>query len=288
METRKPSLTALALGIAAISCALGAPAHAQTGETDTTSVFAGDWVTLGAAAALSPSYEGSDDYVISPFPAVQGKLGGIGFSPRPGGVALNLIETPRDARVSFGFGPVARLRFDRHNQITDDVVERLGKRDIAVELGGTASVSLHRITNPYDSLSLSVDVRGDVAGAHNGVVIAPSVTFRSPVSKAAFVALSINAEHVDGKYARYYFDISPADNAATGLPVYSSRRGWKNAGVGLVGAYDLDGELRNGGWAMFGGTGYSRLLGNFSDSPIISERGSADQFFGMIGIGYTF
>jgi len=266
-----------------------APAHAQDPvPTPAKQVFDGDYLTVGAGAAIGPSYDGSDDYVVFPVVAVQGRLGGIGIAPRPGGVALDFINDPDDARFSFQLGPVARARFDRHQQIHDPAVAALGKRDIAVEVGGNAGFSINRLTNPYDSLTFSVDARWDVAKAYRGMVIAPNATFQTPLSKGSFAALSLSAEHVDDDYARYYFSVTPADSLASGLPVYAARSGWKSATIALLGGLDLDGDLTNGGFAVFAGATYSRLLGNFKRAPIVSLRGSPDQFVGAIGIGYTF
>jgi outer membrane scaffolding protein for murein synthesis (MipA/OmpV family) len=252
------------------------------------SIFDGDYLTVGAGAAVGTAYEGSKDYVLFPAAAIAGRIGGITISPRPAGFALDVIDDPTTEKLNVQFGPVVRVRFDRNRQITDPVVEALGKRDVAVEVGGNVGFSINRITNAYDSLTFSVDVRKDVAGAHEGWVIAPTATFQTPLSKASYVSLSVTAEHVDSKYARYYYSISPADNLATGLSVYDAHSGWKNAGVSLMGAYDLDGDLTNGGFAVFAGVIYARMLGNFERSPIVSERGSPNQFTGGLGIGYTF
>ncbi len=53
-------------------------------------------------------------------------------------------------------------------------------------------------------------------------------------------------------------------------------------------AVDLDGDLSNGGLALVGLGGYSRLFGDAEDSPFTRIRGDADQFLATIGIGYTF
>ncbi|MET0363107.1 MAG: MipA/OmpV family protein [Sphingobium sp.] len=102
------------------------------------------------------------------------------------------------------------------------------------------------------------------------------------------IALNASAERVTGKYARYYYSVSPTESLASGLPVYEARGGWKNASVGLLGAVDLDGDLTNGGFSVFAGGNYSRMLGNFRRAPVVDERGSPNQWTGAIGIGYTF
>ncbi len=121
-----------------------------------------------------------------------------------------------------------------------------------------------------------------------GTVVAPSMTYLTPLSRATAVVFNVSAEHVDTAYARYYFDVSPAGAVASGLPGYTARGGWKNAGATLMGVVDLDGNLLNGGFALVGGIAYTRLLGSIRDSPIVSERGSANQLVGALGVALTF
>lgn len=279
----------IGLGSLLLVMAAPLPSYAQEiASPPVKSVYDGDYLTVGAAAIVGPSYDGSDDYIIYPGVAAQGRFGGIGVAPRPAGIALDLVNDPLDAKFAFQLGPVARARFDRHSQIKDPVVRALGERDIAVEVGGNAGFSINRLMNAYDSLTFSLDARWDVAKAHRGMVTAPSATYQTPLSKGIFVAAGLSAEHVDDDYARYYFTITPADSLATGLPAYDAQGGWKTISLGILGAIDLDGDLTNGGFALYTGVSYSRLLGNFRRSPIVSVRGSPDQFTGAIGIGYTF
>lgn len=270
---------------------LGAtPALAQeVGDNESTpdayegSVFDGDWVSIGAGVVYSPSYRGSDDYVISPLPIVQGSLGGVGINPRPGGLALDFIPDA-DGQVAFSAGVAAKLNRNRAAQIEDPVVESYGKLDTAVEVGPTAGVSFPGVLNPYDSLSFNVDALWDVAGAHKGMTINPSITYFTPVSRGAAVSLSVSASHVDDDYANYYYSV-PAGGV---LPAYQAEGGFDSAGINLLGAIDLDGDLANGGLAMIVLGGYSRVLGDAKRSPFTSIRGDADQWMGAIGIGYTF
>ncbi|MEH6790551.1 MipA/OmpV family protein [Parasphingorhabdus sp.] len=272
------------LGLAMSSPSLAQP---EPGPTER-SVFDGDYLTAGVGVAYGPSYEGSDDYVVSPLPVVLGSFGGVDFQPRGPGIAFDVIPDRQDAKVDFIFGPVVRARFDRHNSIKDPVVRSLGKLDFAVEVGPFAGVQVNRLLNPYDSLTAQVDVRWDVAGAHDGMVVFPSLTYFTPLSRGVAVSLSVNAEHVDDDYADYYFSVSPAGTAASGLPTFAAGGGWKNVGATLLTGVDLDGDITNGGFGLIFLGGYSRMLGDPKRSPVTSIRGSADQWFGAIGIGYTF
>lgn len=271
---------------------LTAPVAAQQVEEpppiEGSTIFDGDFVTLGLGAAYVPSYDGSDDYVFSPLPVVQGSLGGIDFSPRGPGLAVDLIPDEPGARVDLILGPVGRLRLDRVRQIEDPVVERLGELDTAVELGAAAGVQVNRLLNPFDSLTVQADLRYDVAGAHSGRVVQPTVTYFTPVSRGAAVSLSLSAENVDDDYARYYYSVGPLGAAASGLPLFAADGGWKSLGATVLAGFDLDGDLTNGGVGLFAIGGYSSMLEDAKRSPLTSIRGDADQWFGGLGVGYTF
>ena len=50
----------------------------------------------------------------------------------------------------------------------------------------------------------------------------------------------------------------------------------------------LTGDLRNPKLSLFGGVGYSRLLGDIARSPIVGVAGDRDQYFATLGLAYTF
>ena len=269
---------------AAVALAVPLAAQAQSEET----VFDGDYLTVGIGAGYAPSYEGSDDYLFYPQPVIQGSLAGIAITPRPGGIALDVIPDGRDAKVGFSLGPVVRLRANRDGRIEDPVVKRLGKLDTAVEVGANAGVTLYDLLSGYDSLTLSSDVKWDVANAHEGMTISPSLSYFTPVSRGAAVSLSLGAEHVDDDYADYYFSVSPAGSVASGLPTFQADGGWKSVGAFALLGVDFDGDLTNGGLAGFVTGGYTRLLGDAKRTPLTSIRGDADQWLAGAGLAFTF
>ena len=282
--------------LAAALLAVPAAAHAQdvdtveTGETAPEfgdSVFEGDWLSVGVGAAYSPSYDGSDDYVVSVLPIVQGSLGGVDINPRPGGLALDFVP---DAETGPGFdlGIAARIRRNRAAQIEDPVVAGLGELDTAFEVGPTAGVSFPQLLNPFDSLSFNLDARWDVAGAHGGFVIDPSLTYFTPLSRGVIASFTLGTEYVDGDYADYYYSIGPADSAASGLAQFDADGGFTKANATLLLGVDLNGNAADGGLALVGIGGYSRMLGDAKRTPFTSVRGDADQWFLAAGVGYTF
>ncbi len=279
-----------ALSILPVLLAGSGTAFAQDREADLDdSVFDETHLTLGGGVSYGPSYDGSDDYVASVLPIVSGSIEGFEIQPRGPGGAIDLIRDGNaDRPVEFILGPVATLNFDRTRDIEDNVVASLGELDTAIELGGTAGVKFNDLLNEFDSVTAVVDVKWDVASAHGGMSVAPTLAYFTPVSRGAAVSLSLNAEYIDDDYADYYYSITPAGNVASGLPVFQAEGGWKSAGATALFFVDLDGNLLNGGFSLIALGSYNRMLEDAKDSPITSIRGDADQWLGAVGVAYTF
>lgn len=290
MRLFAPLLATIALGAfasPAIAQDQDAGSVAPPGGPQEGTVFDGDWVQVGVGVGLAPDYDGSDDYEVFPLPLIQGSVAGIDIQPRPAGAALDFIPDG-DGMVSFDLGPVVRIRSGRTGDIEDPVVAAAGELDTAVEIGPSAGVSYSGLLNPFDSISLGVDARWDVAGAHEGFTMSPSISYFTPVSRGAAVNLSLSAEYADESFQDYYFSVTPGQALASGLPAYDADAGFNSVGATLLGAFDLDGDITNGGLALFAIGGYSRLIGDAADSPFVAQRGDADQWLVGAGVGYTF
>ena len=271
------------IAVAATALLSAAPALAQDGET----VFDGDYVGVAVGGAYGPSYDGSDDYVIYPAALVVGSLGGVNFTSRGAGLALDFVPDP-DEGVGLDLGIAAQLRTSRARQVEDPVVLALGKLDEAIEVGPTVGIGVNKVFHDYDTLNVSVDVSWDINGAHGGMVVEPAVTYFTPLSRGIAASLTLNAEHGDGDFADYYHTVTPAQSLASGLPAFDADGGWTKAGGNLLLGFDLDGNLENGGFAVAVIGGYTRMLGDAKRTPFTSVRGDADQWLAALGLGYTF
>ena len=278
-----------------LTTALALPtlAHAQADDAPAKNVLAGDHITIGAGGVYTPSYEGSDNYSFGVLPLVQGEVHGFTITPRPGGLAVDLIpDSPlmgdTDKKVSFALGPVVTYSRNRSHNIKDDVVRAAGKLKSAIDVGVNFGVTGYQILDPYDALTLSADVKWNVNSASKGMTITPTLSYLTPLSKAMLVTVAVSAKHVDSDYADYYYDVTPVQSLRSGLPVYNARSGWANVNGSILIGYDLSGDLRDGGLALFAIGNYSRLLDDAKRTPYTSIRGSADQFTGGVGVAYTF
>lgn len=277
----------LRYSLAAIALILASPAVAQSTEQPLPDPNdRSNSVTIGVGAGIVPDYEGSDDYRIIPAAAIRGRVSGISFFTRSTYLYVDLIGRG-DGPLELDVGPIAGVRLNRTGKIKDDFVDALPELDTAIEVGGFAGVTYHGLTNPYDSLSFRVDVVKDVGGAHKSTLVTPTIDFGTPLSRSFYVGLSASAEWAGGGYADYYYSIDAADALASGLPVYDADGGFKSWSLGILGNYALSGDLTRG-WSIFALGRYSKLAGDFRDSPIVDLRGSSGQWFGALGVGYTF
>ena len=276
--------------LALIACCASSPALAQdqpaAGQLPSPEeISKRDTVTVGVGGAFVPDYEGSDDYRLIPAGAIRGQVSGISFSTR--GTYLYVDVVPRSGgKLDFNAGPIAGVRINQRRHIHDDVVELLPKTKTAFEVGGFAGVSLHGLTNPYDTLAFRVDVLHDIGSAHKSTVFSPNLDFSTPLSRTTYASLSTGLEFVSNKFADYYYSISPAASVASGLPAFDADGGLKNWKAGLLLNQSITGDLLHG-FSVFGVGQYSRLVGDFKRSPIVSQRGSASQWIGALGVAYT-
>ena len=275
----------------AVAACIASPAFAQSEPTASAlpspeEVASKDSITVAAGAAIVPDYEGSDDYRIIPAGAIRGKVGGISFNTRSTYLFVDVV--PGTGKVEFDAGPIVGVRLNSRKKIDDDIVKLLPKRKTAFEAGGFAGVSLHGLTNPYDTLAFRVDVLHDFGKAHKSTTLSPNVEFTTPLSRTTYVGLNVGAEFVSNKYADYYFSLTPADSVRTGgvLSPFNASGGMKNWKTGLLLNQSLSGDLLHG-FSLFGLGQYSRLVGDFRRSPIVRDRGSASQWIGALGLAYT-
>ena len=272
--------------LAALLSAVSAPALAQDPEPPLPDPeTAGDNWTVAGGVGWIPDYVGSDDYRLIPVAAIRGKIGPVSITSRTTYLYADLFDRGRGLDIDAG--PIVGVRLNRTGKVKDDVVDLLPELKTAVEIGGFAGVSLHNLTNPYDSLSFRLDLLHDVGKAHRSTVFSPNVDFSTPLSRTTFVSAGVGADFVSDDFADYYFGIGPTGALASGLPIYDPDGGMKSWKAGLLVNQSITGDL-TGGLSIFGTANYSRLVGDFKRSPIVSQRGSANQWLLATGLAYTF
>lgn len=259
--SRVPAALALLAGLS-----VSTPALAQGGPPSKEGWNA----RVGVLGLVVPEYEGSDDYEVQPVPDLEITYGEHFFLDRRG-IGVNVLAT---RSLTAGVA----LNYDGGREEDDnDALRGLG--DVDETMVGTAFLE-YRI----DQVSLGLDVTGDLLGdGHDGVTATVSAAYRFTPADDLMLFAGPSATWASGNYMQSYFGIDAAQAARSGRAVYGADSGFKDVAFTVFGIYSLTDN-----WALTGIAGYKRLLGDAKDSPIVDRDGSADQFFGGLGVSYSF
>ena len=251
--------------------------------------FAPDRIAVAVGAIVAPDYEGSDDY--SPALGVGALVRVQGRSITWKGTSLSVDVVPeyRDQTFKIVAGPLLDLNPGHTITPRDPVVAPTRTRKTALEGGafvGFAKTGV--LTSSYDTVSITLAAAHDLGSVHRSLIVTPSLDYTMPVSRSVMLEVSLSADVVGGRYARYYFGVDDSNNAQSGLPRYAPGGGVKSVSAGLGGVVALNGDLDGRGVLLGGVFNFERLLGAFAASPLVAQRGNANQASVAIGVGYRF
>lgn len=261
--------TALAILLASIATA----ASAQAPVVPTPQR---DWqLTLGGTVGVVPKYEGSSNYELRPLPYIDASYKDLIFV-RGLAAGANLV-TVRGPRPGDGLrmGPILRYGFGREES-DDEALRGLGDIDDAIEIGAFASYS----SGPWVA---DLQLVKDVAGGHEGVLADAGIAWRTGITPRMRLTVRASTSWADDTHMQNVFGISAAQSARSGLPVHDAGSGFKNVGLALTLGYGL---TQN--WSVSGRVGYSRLVGDAADSPIVEDRGAKNQVSTFLTLAYEF
>jgi outer membrane protein len=229
-------------------------------------------VSVGVEAGVLPSYEGSERYVLRPFPLVDVRKAGTPprfHSPREG-FGIGIVDIG-----GFRAGPVGKLRVPR-KEGNDANLRGLGDVDWAIEAGAFAEYWLLPWLRAYAELRQGF-------GGHHGLVsdiLIDAVYHATPqLTLSAGPRLSLQSD----KAVSPYFDVTPAQSLASGLPVYDARGGVTSWGAGAQARYIWSPQ-----WMTYTYVEYQRLVGDVANAPLVSQRGTRDQMQVGFGVTYSF
>lgn len=233
---------------------------------------------IGFGVGAYPDYFGSDDESVGVAPLGRLGLGGERYVQLVAtDVRFNLIDD-RNWRL----GPAAFYRFGRDSSIDDPVVRQVHEVDRSLDLGLSGGYTWRDPADDRKRVGFSVWTLADVTGGHDGWTTGANVFGMYPVALPVTIAAGAGVTYADGNYMDTYFGVTPADSQASGLAPFSAGAGVRDARGWLVGMLHLSPR-----WHLGAGVLYSRLLGDAKDSPIVSERGSANQWVYGVGSMYA-
>lgn len=233
----------------------------------------------GAAVGAIPDYLGSNDYEVGIAPFFRYQFEGSKRYVQLLGaeVTFNVLDHP-----NLRFGPLVNYHFGRDDDVEDEVVARMREIDGTVEMGAFLDwFYIVEPGNPRHRLVAGGAIEQDVGNESDGLRGRISARYWRPVTEAIDVYIGGGMQFADSDYVETYFGVDAADAAATGLPQFSPSGGVNDVRLNLGALFYLSRE-----WLLAAGLQYRRLLDDAADSPIVDDRGSANQVYVGVGAAY--
>src|SRR6266545_1962737 len=229
-----------------------------------------DWtITIGAEGRVEPIFQGSKGYALHPYPLFDLRRFGTPerfHGPRDG-IGVGLIEGR-----NFQIGPVGQFRMSRRES-DDGALFGLGNVPWTVEVGAFAEYWW------VQWLRTRAEVRQGFNG-HHGVVADLFVDAVVPVNPQLTMSGGPRVTFATTAATRPYFSINAVQSAASGLPAFAAEGGVRSVGAGTQARYVWTRQ-----WATHAFLEYERLTDDAASSPLVTQRGSANQL--TIGLGAT-
>ncbi len=232
---------------------------------------AGANYSLGAGAAMVPDYEGSDDMTGVP---------ALFFSADwQEGYFIKLMGNSIRANVfadkTWTMGPVLQYRAKRNSDVDNSAVSDMRKIDAAIEGG----VFIGYAAEGWDARLQWV---GDLSNTHDGSLVKLNLGYAFREANLR-TRIGMSTTYASDDYMDTYFSVDANNAARSGLSRYSADGGIKDIGVDLSVRYGINAQ-----WDVMGLLGYTALLNDAKDSPVVDDEGDSNQFsVGLMAI-YNF
>ncbi len=154
--------------------------------------------------------------------------------------------------------------------------------DATFEAGLLLGFKFVNRTNPRKRFRAGVTFSHDVGGEHEGFLVDVFARAWFPLGKAFDLGLGAGITFADDDYMETYFGVSPIDAARSGLPIFEAEGGMRDYRVFPVLVFHLSRH-----WHLGAGVRYSRLVADAEDSPLVDDRGSANQLAAGVGVIYA-
>ena len=232
----------------------------------------GKKITVGAGIAIVPDYEGSDYYEAAPLLHFRMAWTNGRYLDFTGNrVKFNIMK-----ESNWSIGPMVRVRAKRDNDVEDAQVSRMKDVDTSIELGGFVAYKL------WENFEIGANLVQDVADGHDGYLVGFHVGYKIHMEKM-MIGLKGFTTFVNNDYMEAYFSVNSDNVGSAQLRTYDADEDFKDVGVTCVINYQI-----NKSWGATGVLGYTRLIGDAGDSPVVDDRGDENQLLGGIMGTYRF
>jgi len=201
-------------------------------------------------------------------------------------VTLNLVP-----RKDWRAGPLLRWRSRRDDDVDDPVVSRMRPVATATEVGAFAAYHMPLDTNPQHKVVFTADVSWNTNNVYDGATsnlramyyhpFEQTVAGRPMIGNIGF-GLFWASDHFNDRY----FGVNGSDVAlfpSLNGQRYKAQSGLTSVKIPFGVTTQLDKQ-----WLLIVAGRYEKLLNDAKDSPVVDQRGDANQWIFGIAASYLF
>ena len=225
---------------------------------------------VGVGFGFTPQYEGSNDVLAIPALTFAANWTSGQYIRLSGlGIEANILGNEK--HKNWEFGPKLRFKLPRNEDIIDNLaVVSLEELDVSAMAG---LFTRYKFGKGFD---VKTEFVQDISGVSEGGVGSLELGY-SFKHKRFLTRLSANSSFATENYMDTYFGVNPDNLGTSLLPFYDLDGGIKDVGATINTTYFI-----NKKWALSGQVGYSQLLGDVADSPVVDS--SSQLSGGLIAI----
>lgn len=227
--------------------------------------------------AVLPDYIGGDNYEPEPLIISNFSIGNANGVFEGIGTRIDVWNHP-----ILEAGPVGFLSLGRRN-VDSEAVNLLGGFGPAFELGGYLGFAIPYGGLPEGELSGYVSFRRSITSAQDGSQLVGLLEYFFAAKRFLRVGMNVNFTAVDSDFNRQHFGVTQAGSSRSGLPEFRPGGGVRDVAVS---AYSVLSFSRK--WGVFSRVLASRVVGDASRSPLVTQEGSEAQFFFGLGVFRNF
>ncbi|MDP1749038.1 MAG: MipA/OmpV family protein [Reyranella sp.] len=244
----------------------GQPANDPFASNGKSSAWA---VTLGAGAAVRPTFEGSDRYFVSPVPLVS-----ISYNDMISFDTSGLNAYWRNGSLQIGGGLTYNLgRLEGSNSVFTQGDERLNGLGNIPATAGLRAFANYKL----GPVVLGATLTKYLADGNNGLLIDGLVEMPYQLGERTTLTGRLFATWADQSYMQTWFGVTAGQAVNSGYAIYQAESGIKNVGLGV----NLRHQLGTN-WMLSADARLTRLTGSADYSPItVSDVNTS--FLAMLG-----
>ena len=222
-----------------------------------------DHVTIGAGAAVLPTFEGSDSTRVMPLPVIDIRQG-IFVANTYSGIG---VSVPVSDAIDLGAGAVFVLGYRQ--------------KDVPVgidRIKNAAGIRAHATIRQWGFLGTFGVTKA--LGGTKGTVADAVISYPVRLDDRLTIVPAIGTTWADSKYNDRYLGISEEESVRSGFARFNPGSGFKDVAFNLVANYRVASR-----WNLSVGASAIRVMDDMADSPLVEKKWNPS---GFASLSYTF